>query len=252
MINYIKDISSIVLAFIIGAIQLLPVNFDKEKPFYQLGVVKWIMDNSIFIIGICCLIIIAINIIGSIIDKRVGKKKWLSSVLQEIVDKYLCGKNCHTRITIFTPTRNKKKLKCYVRFGYPLNFCPDPRRIPIASTDDSYIGVVGKCLFEVDEVECHTKSIKNIKLAKTFDKNIPENREHIKKYMEDTYLPDYKILQRMHRKSTNFYAYPITDKNANIWGVLIIDNNEDKEFDFTQVKTVIKSYTDIISLTLKL
>lgn len=70
--------------------------------------------------------------------------------------------------------------------------------------------------------------------------------------MEDTYLPDYKILQRMHRKSTNFYAYPITDKNANIWGVLIIDNNEDKEFDFTQVKTVIKSYTDIISLTLKL
>ena len=56
----------------------------------------------------------------------------------------------------------------------------------------------------------------------------------------------------MNRKSTNFYAYPIIGKDANIWGVLIIDNNEKKTYDFAPVKEVIKSYTDIISLTLEI
>lgn len=245
-----KDISAIILAFIIGAIQLLYNCFDEDKPFYQLGVIKYVMDHSIVIIGICCIVIVAVTIIGFFIEKKTAKKKWLSSVLQEIVDKYLCGKNYHTRVTIFKLTRNNKYLKCYVRFGYPQNLCHAPRKIPISTVEGQYIGVVGKCLYEADAVESHAESLDGINFAKTLDKNVPHNRERIIKYMQQTHISDYDVLSRMNRKSTNFYAYPIISKDANIWGVLIIDNNEKKEFDFSPVKDVIRSYADIISLTL--
>lgn len=247
-----KDIATTVLTFIIGAIQLLYVCLDEKKPFYQLGVIKFIMEHSIMIIGISCIIMILLIIICCFAEKHVAKKKWLSLVLKEIVDKYLCGMNYHTRVTVFTPTRNNKYLKCYVRFGYPQNLCPKPRKIPISTVEGKYIGVIGKCYTEADAVECHSESLDGINFAKTLDKNVAANKEKIVKYMTETYISDYNVLAKMNRKSTNFYAYPIIGKDANIWGVLIIDNNEKKTFDFAPVKDVIKSYTDIISLTLEI
>ena len=72
--------------------------------------------------------------------------------------------------------------------------------------------------------------------------------------MNQTYLSesDYDILVNMNRRSTHFYAYPILSKNTNIWGVMIIDNNQDIDFDFSPIRDFIKSYSNIITLTLKI
>jgi hypothetical protein len=251
----IKDILNIILAVIIAVIQVLFIFEEKEPGCYEeYNAVNFVLEHALAIILICSTIIILSVAIMHFVELHTEKKIWLRSVLQEIVDKYLYGNNFHTRITVFVPTRNNKYLKCYARYGYPLNRCLKPKKIPLASGDSRPIGVVGKCFSEGNHVECHADCLDGINFAKTLEKNVPANKKKIKKYMNQTYLSesDYDILVNMNRRSTHFYAYPILSKNTNIWGVMIIDNNQDIDFDFSPIRDVIKSYSNIITLTLKI
>lgn len=250
----IKDISNVILSLIITAIPILWDMNDKDPSrFKDSKVVLFLLENAIQIIIVSSLTIAGLIIVFYFVEINVEKKKWVRSVLQNIVDKYLYGKNYSTRVTVFKSTRGDKYLKCYARYGYPLNRCPSPRKIPLAKEGDRPIGVVGKCFSEADAVECHARSLEGVKFAAKL-KNNKKNTQRIKTYMEQTYLPEshYDVLKNMNRKSTHFYAYPILSKDTNIWGVLIIDNNDDCDFNFSPVKEVIELYSKMISLTLKI
>lgn len=244
-----KDISAIVIAFIIASLQLLPVMCERHKSFATLPWVMWLIDKSIWIIGFCCLIIILVTILGFFIKSESENKKWLESILKMITDNYLYGENCHTRVTIFRPDKKKKHLKRYVRFSYPRDL-NNSSKIPISKVEGKYNGIIGKCFQEACLVKCNTDDISDIHLAQTFDKNVPKNRERIKKYMADTCISDYSVLHKFRRLSTNFFAYPILDKDVNVWGIIVVDNNEDTVFNFSQLESVIQAFSSIISTTI--
>lgn len=228
-------ISSIILAIIIAALQLLPGYIEKHNnDFSKSNVVKWLDNNSFWIVIICGVLIVMIYAIGGCIQTSKLEKQWSNKLLQSIADSCFFGNNNHTRLTIFRPNNNGKKLKQFARFTYPENENVPAKPIKVSTERERYNGVVDKCFREGRIVEAHASSLSSIVLSKKFDEN--EHCRTIEKYLKDTFIDKshYQTLLKMHRKSTNLYACPILfSDDKTIWGVLIIDNDDSTEFQFT-------------------
>ena len=114
-------------------------------------------------------------------------------------------------------------------------------------------GVAVKCYIEGIDCEVRTNCITDIDLTDTMSKLTPANRKQVNRYMRDSYIEEdnYGTLLSMVKRANNIYATPIINEKQQIWGVLIIDNDEQVAVSFREkMDSVIERYIKIFVLTI--
>lgn len=146
-------------------------------------------------------------------------------------------------------------LTLYARYSYPKEE-KSYTHFRISKKNERLNGVADKCYKEGLEIEVNSCDISNVKLPSDYSE-IKNSRtvsyRDVKKYMEDTFIDEsnYNSLLNMNTKSNNLYALALTNKDEEIWGVLIIDNVGKNPRSFkTELEPVIEKYAKIFCFTL--
>lgn len=248
-------------------------------------ILEQIRNNKYKIALATFLLVLLLHIIDIIVERKSIPKSWVKQFLHQIVDLDLGGNNYHTRVSIL---RVKKGYSIIIRQLFYLfiirffeNFkertwIQSIRQIPIHLFSDylyiyqrysfprekkSYTcfrvkernGVAVKCYREGVDCEIVTSCISDIKLPSKFKDLSSVNKKRVKKYMQDSYIAEdnYITLLSMVKRANNIYATPIINEHQQVWGVLIIDNDENQIVSFKKIiEPVIERYIKMFVYTI--
>lgn len=280
MRNKWLNVGVIVFTTVLWSMQMLPERKDNELFF-----LPFLREHKYWIALTSFVIIIGYHVFDIIIEQNKVQKKWVKKFLQHIVNLDLGGNNYHTRVSVL---RAKKGYRIFVsRIWYLIimkffeNFkehcwLQSIKQIPIHLFSDylyvyqrysfpkekkSYTcfrvrkdnGVAVKCYEEGVDCEVMTNCISDIGLPDKFSQLSSSQQRRVKKYMHDSFIADnnYGTLLTMVKRANNIYATPIIIDQQHIWGVLIIDNDEQQPVSFKKkIDPVIERYIKLFAFTI--
>ena len=229
-------------------------------------------------------LVILYHLLDIFIERDHIQKKWISKFLRHIVCLDLGGDNYHTRVSILRPkwgyqiffkrafyiiflrfienfkegTWKKclmqipihlfsKYLIVYQRYSYP-----QEKKSYTYFRDYGDNGVAIKCYREGIDCAVNTTCISDIDLPEVISDLKGTNLKRVKKYMKDSFIDEknYDSLLTMVKRANNIYATPIIIEQK-VWGVLIIDNDEQNEVLFKKmIDPVIERYIKLFVLAI--
>ncbi len=276
-----KWLNILVIAFtaILWAMQMIPA--EKEGEFFLL---PFLRQHKYCIAFVSFLLVILLHLFDIFVERDNIQKKWIKKFLRHIVYLDLGGDNYHTRVSVLRPkwgyqifiTRvwyflikrfienfKDKKWKqsfkqipihwfsryliVYQRYCYP-----QEKKSYTYFRDCGDNGVAVKCFREGIDCSVNTTCISDIELPENFSKLTGVNKKRVKKYMKDSFIDEknYGSLLSMVKRANNIYATPIIIEQE-VWGVLIIDNDEQNEVSFKKkIDPVIERYIRIFVFTI--
>ena len=273
------NICVIVFTTILWVMQMIPQEKDGECVL-----LPYLREYKYWIALISFSLVIFYHTYDIIIARAEIQKKWIKKFLQQIVNLDLGGNNYHTRISILCPRKGYQIFFSRFFFFVILRFIENfkerawkrsIKQIPVHFLSDYLIvyqrfsypqekksytyfriqegnGVAVKCFMEGVDVEVNTNCISGIKLPQDYSKLSQTNKKLVKKYMCDSYICDgnYGTLLTMVKRANNIYATPIINEHQHVWGVLIIDNDEQEQISFKQkIDPVIDRYVKLFVFT---
>lgn len=274
------NVWAIVFTAILWSMQMLPEY--KEDEFFLL---PFLREYKFYIALSAFLVIVGYHLFDILVERDKIEKKWVKKFLHHIVNLDLGGNNYHTRVSVL---RAKKGYRIILsRLWYLLiirffeNFkdhcwLQSIRQIPIHLFSEylyvyqrysypkekrSYTcfrvrkenGVAVKCYEEGVDCEVMTSCISDIVLPDNISQLSTSQQRRVKKYMHDSFIADnnYGTLLAMVKRANNIYATPIIIDQQHIWGVHIIDNDEQHPVSFKKkIDPVIERYIKLFSYTI--
>ena len=274
------NISVIVLTAVLWLMQMLPDKKDGE--FF---ILPYLRDYKYLIALISFLSVVGYHLYDIAVDREKIQKKWIKKFLRHIVCLDLGGENYHTRVSILRPKYGYqiiwKRLWYFMILRFIENFKEHTWKqsfkqipihlftkylivyqrysYPIEKKSYTYFrvykdnGAAVKCYTEGIDVEVNTNYISDIELTDSF-LELPANaKKRVKKYMQESYIDmrNYDSLLTMVKRANNIYATPIITEQQDVWGVLIIDNDEPNPVSFKKrIDPVIERYIKIFVFTI--
>lgn len=236
-------------------------------------------------------IVIFLHLIDLFFKRDKHQKEWLKTFLKHIVDEHLGSDTYQTRISIFRKQAgyivfvktlwfyivvcfiNNFKNHCwkqsfrniaihlmsdylviYVRYSYPKakKSCTY-FRLSDKADKKKFNGIADKCYQQGIELSVSTDNINDINLPDKVNELSTKQKKRVVKYMSDCYFDKefYNSIKIMHKIANNLYAIPVALSDQSIWGVVIIDNEANDNFDFkSYLKDYMSSYMKIINFSL--
>ena len=259
---------------------MLPAQEDGET-----FLLPFLRKYKYWIALISFLLVVGYHLYDIAVDREKIQKKWIKKFLRHIVCLDLGGENYHTRVSIFRPKYGYQIIWKRIWYFMILRFIENFKEhtwkqsfkqipihlftkylivyqrysYPIEKKSYTYFrvykdnGVAVKCYTEGIDVEVNTNYISDIELTNSFAE-LPSNaKKRVKKYMEESYIDksNYDSLLTMVKRANNIYATPIITEQQDVWGVLIIDNDEPNPVSFKKrIDPVIERYIKIFVFTI--
>ncbi len=273
------NICVIVFTAILWAVQMVPAQEDGEYFFWH-----YIRDYQFCIAFVSFLLVILYHLYDIFVEHDYIQKKWIKKFLRHIACLDLGGDNYHTRISILRPKwgfqifikrawyflvlrfienfKNNtwrqsfkqlpihlftKYLIVYQRYSYPAE-----KQSYTYFRDYGDNGVAVKCFREGIDCEVNTNPITDVTLPSKFSGLTGSLKKRVKKYMTDSFIGEdnYESLLTMVKRANNIYATPIIIEQE-VWGVLIIDNDEPEVVSFKKkIDPIIDRYIKIFVFTI--
>ena len=273
------NILVIVFTAILWAIQMIPAQKEGEIFF-----LPYLREYKYYIAFASFALVILYHLYDIFVEREHIQKKWIKKFLSHIVYLDLGGDNYHTRVSILRPKwgyqifikrvlyfiiqrfiENFKKgtwkqsfrqipihlfskyLIVYQRYSYP-----QEKKSYTYFRDYGENGVAVKCYREGIDCAVNTTCISDIDLPEKFSGLKGTNLKRVKKYMKDSFIDEqnYDTLLTMGKRANNIYATPIIIEQK-VWGVLIIDNDEQDEVVFKKmIDPVIERYIKLFVFTI--
>lgn len=279
MKNKWLNIWVIVFTTILWAMQMIPAQKEGEIFF-----LSFLRENKYWIALISFILVIIYHFYDIFVEHEHIQKKWIKKFLRHIVCLDLGGDNYHTRVSILRPKMGYqiffKRVFYFIILRFIENFKERTwkqsfKQIPIhwfskylivyqrysyPQEKKSYTyfrvygdnGVAVKCFREGIDCSVNTTYISDIGLTEKLCELKATNQKRIKKYMKDTFIDEknYDSLLSMFKRANNIYATPIIIEQK-VWGVLIIDNDEQNEVPFKKmIDPVIERYIKLFVFTI--
>ena len=234
-------------------------------------------------------IVILLHLLDLIHGRDNIRRKWLKQLFSHIITTELGGRNYYTKVSLLRPrygyqiffhylfycfflscndntAKGKWKLRIknipihfrtkyltvYARYSYPKTR-KSYTHIRITDKENHYNGIAEKAFR--DGVLEHAKSLRisDIDMNTELDLIPSSDRNKIKRYMKDFYISDYyyNTLQNFNAPPNHIVAVPILKDDADIWGVVTVDINNDNYEEFNdELFARMGNYANIISQTL--
>lgn len=277
------NVGVIVFTTILWSMQMLPEKSDNEYFF-----LPFLRDHKYWITFASFGIIVGYHLFDILVERNKIQKKWVKKFLEHIVNLDLGGNNYHTRVSVLRAKKGYRIFLSRLWYLFIIRFFENFkehswlqsfRQIPIHLFSEylyvyqrysfpkgkrSYTcfrvrknnGVAVKCYKEGVDCEIMTSCISDIVLPDKFSQLKQLNtsqQKRVKKYMHDSYIADnnYETLLSMVIRANNIYATPIIIDQQQVWGVLIIDNDEQQPVSFKKkIDPVIERYIKLFSYTI--
>ena len=273
------NILVIALSTILWSMQMIPAPKEGEYFFLQ-----YLREYKFWIAGVSFTAVILYHLYDIVVERDIVQKKWIKTFLRHIVCLDLGGEYYHTRVSILRPKwgyqiflkrawyflvlrfienfKDKtwiqsfkqlpvhlfsKYLVVYQRYSYPIE-----KKSYTYFRVHGDNGVAVKCYREGIDCEVNTNRITDLPLPAKFSELKGSTKKRVKKYMLDSYIGDenYDSLLTMVKRANNIYATPIIIEQE-IWGVLIIDNDENETVSFKRmIDPVIDRYIKLFVFTI--
>ena len=276
-----KWLNILVIAFtaILWAMQMIPAQKEGENFF-----LPYLREYRYWIAFTSFVLVILYHLYDIFVEREHVQRKWIKKFLRHIVYLDLGGDNYHTRVSILRPKLGyqifikrvwyfiilrfienfkektwkqsfkqipihlfSKYLIVYQRYSYP-----QEKKSYTYFRDYGENGVAVKCYREGIDCAVNTNSISDIKLPEKFSDLKGTNLKRVKKYMKDSFIDEknYDSLLTMVKRANNIYATPIIIEQK-VWGVLIIDNDEQSVVPFkNMIDPVIERYIKLFVFTI--
>lgn len=274
------NVCVIVFTAVLWAMQMIPNQEGGEWSFLPyLRYYKYCIALTSF------LVVILFHIYDIFIEREKIQKKWIKKFLRHIVNLDLGGDNYHTRVSILRPKYGYQILLKRVWYFIFLRFFENFKEktwkqsfkqipihllskylivyqrysYPIEKKSYTYFRVYGengvavKCYKEGIDCEVNTNRISDLTLPSKFSELKGNVKRQVKKYMADSFIDEenYESLLTMVKRANNIYATPIIIEQHDVWGVLIIDNDEPENVSFKKkIDPVIERYIKIFVFTI--
>lgn len=276
-----KWLNILVIAFtaILWAMQMIPAQKEGENFF-----LPYLREYRYWIAFTSFVLVILYHLYDIFVEREHVQRKWIKKFLRHIVYLDLGGDNYHTRVSILRPKSGyqifikrvwyfiilrfienfkektwkqsfkqipihlfSKYLIVYQRYSYP-----QEKKSYTYFRDYGENGVAVKCYREGIDCAVNTTSISDIELPEKFSDLKGTNLKRVKKYMKDSFIDEknYDSLLTMVKRANNIYATPIIIEQK-VWGVLIIDNDEQSVVPFkNMIDPVIERYIKLFVFTI--
>lgn len=258
---------------------MIPTQKEGENFF-----LPYLRDYKYWIALTSFVLVIVYHLYDIFVECEHIQRKWIKKFLRHIVYLDLGGDNYHTRVSILRPKSGyqifikrvwyfiilrfienfkektwkqnfkqipihlfSKYLIVYQRYSYP-----QEKKSYTYFRDYGENGVAVKCYREGIDCSVNTISISDIDLPEKFSDLKGTNLKCVKKYMKDSFIDEknYDSLLTMVKRANNIYATPIII-DQKVWGVLIIDNDEQSVVPFkNMIDPVIERYIKLFVFTI--